>query len=369
MMKAIPTLHGLAESLLAGKRLEHSLCLRFGSCAIRLATNSPQLVENLRRYFRDFLAPEGPVEMEILACESAPLQLDLPLTPKPPDPGKQRVKEEYLELPGGRLVRKRLTGMVFAFGPSLHLAVGPCLANDNQVVNFINSRHIQWLLDQGYLLAHAAGVRGEPGGLALAGFSGMGKSTLALHLVSHGLDFVSNDRLLIRRGQKRLEMQGVAKLPRINPGTALNNPHLLPVIPEEERDQYSSLSPQELWRLERKYDAYLDDCYGPGRFRLTSPMRGLVILNWRGLGGPARLEQVDLSTRHDLLSAFMKSPGLFYLSPQGEPADFSPLSYVQALAGCPVFELSGEPDFAAASRLCLEALRETGAQYFPRVVA
>lgn len=41
-----------------------------------------------------------------------------------PDPGKSKVKEEYADFPDGRLVRKRLTGMVFVFGEGDHLAMG-----------------------------------------------------------------------------------------------------------------------------------------------------------------------------------------------------------------------------------------------------
>ena len=64
-----------------------------------------------------------------------------------------------------------------------HAAVGPCLANDNQIVNFINNRLIEVRLRAGDLLFHAAGVARNGRGLALAGFSGAGKSTLALAIM------------------------------------------------------------------------------------------------------------------------------------------------------------------------------------------
>ena len=53
----------------------------------------------------------------------------------------------------------------------------------------------------------------------------------------------------------------------------------------------------------------------------------------------------------------MKSPGLFYLPVAGQPVDASPQAYLQALANCPVYELLGSPDFAQATKLCLEILR------------
>lgn len=356
MTAHLPSVEQLAQAHLAGWRLERRLWLGFGACRLRLDTQSPALLESLRVYFRGFEAQEGPVDMVVQALEGPPPGLDLPLLAKEPDPGKPRVKEEFCELPGGRLVRKRLTGMVFVFGGDVNLALGPCLANDNQVVNFINSRYIQWLLERGHLLCHAAGVSAPQGGLALAGFSGMGKSTLALHLMSRGLNFVSNDRLLIRPGDGGLCMRGVAKLPRINPGTALTNPDLRTVLPRQDRERYQSLAPACLWTLERKYDVFLDRCFGQGRFQLASSLRALVILNWRATAGGCRLRATDLRARPDLLGAVMKSPGLFYLAPTGRPADASPQAYLKALAGCPTYELTGSPDFEGASQACLGLL-------------
>ena len=299
MMGHGQTLESLAHGLLAGRRLEHPLWLRFGDCRLRLDSDSPDLVASLRSYFSDFCVPEGPVDISVQALEGPALELDLPLVAKEPDPGKPRVKEEFIDLDDGRLVRKRLTGMVFMLGASRHLAVGPCLANDNQVVNFLNSRYIQWLLDRGYLLCHAAAVATSQRGLVLAGFSGMGKSTLALHLMSQGVNFVSNDRLLLRQQDDGLAMHGVAKLPRINPGTALTNTHLVSVLSTEDKERFQALSTPELWTLEHKYNVYLDRCFGPGRFQLAAKTHGLVILNWREKGGGCRLREVDLAQRPD----------------------------------------------------------------------
>ena len=59
-------------------------------------------------------------------------------------------------------MRKRLTGMVFLMADGLNLAVGPCLANVNQVVNFVNSRYIEHLLRSGGLLCHASACARRP---------------------------------------------------------------------------------------------------------------------------------------------------------------------------------------------------------------
>ena len=294
------------------------------------------------------------------------LALPFEFRTKAPEPGKAKVKEEWADVDGGRVVRKRLTGMVMAFGGGEHLVAGPCLENPNQVVNFLNNRYIERKLDQGAILGHAAAVAKSGRGLALAGFSGMGKSTLALHAVSLGADFVSNDRILVQAGSNNQTpgspalIHGVAKHPRINPGTALNNPDLARVVAEEDKARFLALPPAELWALEHKYDAIVEDCFGPGRFRLCAPFSGLVLLNWKRDGGPLRIARVDPGQRRDLLPAVMKSPGLFY--PEAEMREVEELpeaAWIEALKDCVVLEFAGGVDFAAGAEACLEFL-ETG---------
>ena len=60
--------------------------------------------------------------------------IDLRFTAYPPGPGKTRIKDEYVDFPDGRMLRKRLTRMVFLFGGRHNIAVGPCLKNSNQAV-------------------------------------------------------------------------------------------------------------------------------------------------------------------------------------------------------------------------------------------
>ena len=368
MITAEQSLDQLSRQLTAGQALDQRVFLAFGQCRVECRTNEPRLAQRLREYFSDFLAQPGPVHITVDALEGSTLPAGyLPWTIKPPEPGKTRVKEEYVDLAGGRVVRKRLTGLMLLFGGPLNLAVGPCLANDNQVINFVNNRYIQWMLERGWLLCHAAGVAHQGAGLALAGQAGAGKSTLALHLMSLGLNLVSNDRLLIRRLDGAPSMEGVAKLPRINPGTALNNPDLAGVIPDGDRQRFSDLPKDELWQLEHKYDVFLDQSFGPGRFELSAPFDALALLTWRHDGGPYAMEEVDLAARPDLLEAFIKSPGLFYLPEDGLEGDdpslgqvFSPEDFLAVMQGVRIFEFSGGVDFAAAALRLKEFLTTAG---------
>jgi HprK-related kinase B len=138
----------------------------------------------------------------------------------------------------------------------------------------------------------------------------------------------------------------------------LHNPALRKVMSQEEHQRFATLPADELWKLEHKYDAFIDQCFGPGRFRLQAPMHALVLLNWRLDNGPLRVERVDLERRRDLMPAFMKSVGLFYTGEddagQAHPPQPDETAYLRLLNDCPAYELSGGVDFEAAARACLE---------------
>jgi HprK-related kinase B len=344
--------------LLEGATFSQRLRLSFAGVRIDVRSNSPELIARLKRYYLDFLANSGAPDMVVNALECPPPELSLPLTLKEREPGKTQFKEAYADLADGRLVRKVRTDMLFAFGGDEHCAFGPCLENEPQVVNFINNRYIQLVLHRGALLFHAASVALDGYGLALAGFAGAGKSTLALHIMGLGADFVSNDRAMVRLTGDRLEILGVPKMPRVNPGTVIHNESLRPVIPEQERAAYEVMSPAELWSLEHKYDAFIDECFGPNRFKLKGQLALLTILNWRRNSGPVNISWVKLRERPDLLPAFMKDVGLFFEADDPEhELDFSSHAYLDLLDHCRVLELTGGVDFERAARELLGLLQ------------
>jgi HprK-related kinase B len=339
--------------------LTHHLEVTFADVTVVVTSNSQALTEKLGHYYRDFLGDGGATVIEVTAIEAGPPDFDLPFSVHAREPGKTKLKEASIDLADGRVVRKLTTGLVFLFGQGKNYAVGPCIQNDNQIVNFINNRFIEWRLKHGALLFHAAGIAQAGAGLVIAGFSGAGKSTLALEIMRLGTDFISNDRVMVSRDGSGLTMAGVAKMPRVNPGTVLNNPALSSVMNAEDTARFAALPTAELWDLEHKYDAFIDECFGPGRFKLACPMAGLVILRWKRDASPLSASRVDLNQRRDLMPAFMKDVGLFYeFEDPSEPSMASQKAYLDLLGDLPVLEIDGGVDFHKAATECLAFLED-----------
>ncbi len=344
------TVASVSDALIKNQQIRGNIFLELGGwISIEVRSNSLQLISRLERYFQEHLTKGKKADIVIQALEMASPEIPVTYTIKEPDPGKTKIKEEYFDLPDGRIVRKRLTGMVFIFGGEIHLAAGPCLANDNQVVNFINNRFLEHMLLRKGLLAHAAGVCWDDQGMAIAGFSGTGKSTLSLKLLENGATFISNDRLVLRREVQGLRMYGIPKHPRVNPGTLLASPGLSGIIAEKDRLAFLELPDDELWHMERKYDVHVNEIFGAGRFKLDTALKGIAVLTWKRGQEKPHVAQVDFSTRRDLLDAFMKPVGLFFHTDSGVVPDFSPANYIKTMKECPVFEISGGVDFKFAA--------------------
>jgi HprK-related kinase B len=191
------------------------LYLALGECTLRLRSNSTELLAVLTDYFSHVASDARTPDIDIIAIERDAPELGLDFIDWKREPGKTGRKDSYVDLPGGRIVRKVRTGMVFLQSNRQRIAAGPCLKYNNQVINFINSQYMNWLQNRGWLICHAAGLVYRGKCLGIAGFSGGGKSTLMLHLLDNDeMSYLTNDRLFIHAGSGRIMARGIPKLPR-----------------------------------------------------------------------------------------------------------------------------------------------------------
>ncbi|MBW8190242.1 HprK-related kinase B [Neiella marina] len=357
---------------------DQRLLLTLPGMTIDVVSNQLKLLEELADYFRHVatlkpakqaLSTDGSSDTAatIVCIEHANVELDVAWQQWQREAGKTGRKDAFYPLEDGRLLFKVRTGMVFLQSLTYRIAIGPCLANSNQIINFINNQYINKLQQSDWLIGHAAAVTSGSKGMAFCGFSGGGKSTSMLHLMANGrYQFVSNDRLFIRREHGQLQCRGIPKLPRINPGTIINNPALLPIINEQQAVRYKAMHTNELWPLEEKFDADVIRLFGANRINHASSLDFLVILNWQpSNASPCTITQVDIAKRHDLLPALMKSPGPFYQDQTGKflanGADVLTDKalqqvYIDALQGCEVYEVSGGVNFEQLLEHCQRLL-------------
>ena len=320
--------------------------------------NSDTLYQILTQYFSEFLVhtPYNMSDVTITVHDAPAISLPYAFRMQLPSAPHKKIKHEWIDIDGGRVLRNRITHMTYIIGSTEHCIAGPCLETKNQVVNFINSRFINHKVNSGYLLGHGSGVATHGRGMIISGNSGAGKSTLALHMLSSGATFVSNDRVLISKN--RLEnFYGTMQHPRINPGTALNNPNLEHIIESTERARLRRLTAEALWQVESKYDALIPHCFGQNRFVPQAPLSAIAVLDWRRDASPMDISCMNAAESAPYLAHMMKKNDLMHIPLHKGYTEPSIREYIAALDNTPVFVIRGGVDFANATNTLLTFLK------------
>lgn len=352
----------IANQILQGHLItDKQVILDLNGYRIALRSNSDALLEQLEKYF-SHVPGSGEADIEVICIESEVIDPGVEFTDWKREPGKTGRKDAYHDLEDGRLVRKVRTGMLFLQSETNRIAIGPCVEYDNQVINFINAQYMNWLQQNGHLICHASGLVINGQCMAIAGFSGGGKSTLMLHMLAKpGVSYLTNDRLFLSQDSETVIATGIPKLPRINPGTIIHDPMLMPILSKERREELLAMPQDELWHLEEKYDVDVKQLYGDDKISMQEPISTFLILNWKFNDGAAcSIDQVDLKQRRELLSAVMKSPGPFYQFKDGhfftDTMELDEAQYLEMMQGITVYEATGKVDFDYAVKQCIELM-------------
>lgn len=340
----------------------YAITICISDILVRIRSNKGLLIDRLAEYFGRFLSSRKDYAILIDVFETGSCDIDLDFDYPQLATNHPQIKDEYFDFSDGRIIRNLASRVSFILTMYRNIAFGPCIDNLNQIVGFINNRYIEFMLARDGLLFHSSGVCHNGYGMAFSGFSGMGKSTLALKMMGYDdINFVSNDRLILMAEEDDQYMYGVPKMPRINPGTVVNDDNLKKLLDSREMAEFMGMPKNKLWHWEQKYDAPIDRVYGKRRFKLRSRIRSFVILNWTMDGGSFDINEIDLTKRMDLFPAFSKGPGLFYFSLVHQYKTPSFEDYIDGLSGVNIFEIIGGVDFDGAAAVCRGILHETAA--------
>ncbi|MBO1923096.1 HprK-related kinase B [Thiomicrorhabdus sp. 6S3-12] len=359
-----------------------SLELRLSEVSYRLQSNSEVLLQELADYFgnqavwsdKNTDSDKTQTRETVFIYESSLADKLIAATEWQDwkrEAGKSGRKDAVYDLDTAhgklRLLYKVKTGMLFLqpaeANPQFPLmAFGPAEKHPNQIINFILTQYLNRHIRSNWLLGHAAGLQIKQQGVAIAGLSGGGKSTLMLHLLEEGEHFISNDRLLFKAdASDRMQMRGIPKQPRINPGTIVHNPRLHSLISERQRCEFLAMPQEELRALEMKFDAPVDRLYWGNCYLQECELDWIVILNWQASSDEStQVHRTTLQESPHLIPALVKSPGPFYSDASGKFLKNGlipdPLDYQQALGKVAVLELTGKIDFTQAKSLILDQL-------------
>jgi len=257
------------------------LHLKLRDVPVTVRTDSAELLTLLRQYFDGFITPEPEGEGRLVCALKETADIDAARLRDLPRRSGKPAKESYYDTPNGRVVVKKRTGMVIYSDRETRVITGDVVANVNQVINAVQQVYMEEHLDRDFFLLHAAAVASPEGtGVLIASPSGLGKSSAALATMDCGCRFMSNDRVLVTLTPTSAYLVGVPKKPRINPGTVLALPSLRSLLSAEDLDAYSRMDRAELWNLESKLDADVEQLYGSGSLVLEAPLRLVFLLAW-----------------------------------------------------------------------------------------
>lgn len=323
------------------------LNVRFVDVPLRVLASDADICARLSRYYAPWVAEEDQAPLGTIRLIQAAI---------PPGDGFRVIergdgkatKEAVRDVAGGRLILKLRTGMLIGMGATQAFAIGDVKAHLSQAINLINNCYARIILKGGYVLLHASAVSWNGVTVALAGLSGAGKSTAALHLVDQGFRFVSNDRLLARPLGERVEVLGYPKQPRVNPGTLLNHRRLANLLGPERRAELSAMASADLWGLENKLDVDLEQIYGDGTVELRGTLAVLLLLKWKLSGEAFSLRRLDPTSALANVPILRRDLGAFDLEAKSRARAVQELlKFAEVLGRIAVVEVTGKTDFGA----------------------
>jgi HprK-related kinase B len=321
--------------------------LQIGQQAVRVAVSDERLQSLVRDYFAPFLAEPAGQALTIIGVQGEAPALDAAALEDLPRPSG-RPKIAYYDRDGVRTILKKRSGVVhYLYGDSFY-AVGDLARHPQQLLNLVALAMGRAYRRAGAVALHGSAVARDGAAIAFVGHSGSGKSSVGLTAMEYGFDFMTNDRAYLRRRDDGgVEMLGVPKWPRVNPGTLLASERLRALMTDDKLARYEAMRRGELRDIEDKHDVPVESVYGRGRLALRADVDTLYVLAWKWTDEPLSIAPVPRSQVGRLLAPYVKTEA--YDPPQAPV--HSAVTLAMLLDGVRVLRVSGGVDVPGLARL------------------
>jgi HprK-related kinase B len=261
------------------------------------------------------LPPSGPPQV-LIAAQGTPTIGAERLTDVPRRAGGNKpARVATADIDDGRVIVRRETGSVTTIQPDRWVITGDLRANPGEVTRALDAMLSLALVERGYLTLKGSALARAGRGLALVGGPDGARRALAVTLVAHGFQWVTEDLLLVRVASGHVEMRGLPGLLRLGPAAMLAHPALRATLGEDERARYEGKAWRDLRDVETRYVLDTVDAFGPAGIATGGILQMIVALRWRGgdtSGTPAAMP-ISRADAYEALAEATRSFGLYDL--------------------------------------------------------
>jgi len=261
------------------------------------------------------LPPSGPRQV-LIAVQGTPTIGAERLTDVPRRSGAHKpARVATADIDGGRVIVRRETGTVTMIQPDRWTITGDLRAHPGEVTRALDAMLSLSLVERGYLTLKASALARDGRGLALVGGPGGARRALAVTLVGHGFQWVTEDLLLVRVASGHVEMCGLPGLLRLGPAAMLAHPALGAMLADDERAQYEGKAWRDLREIETRYVVDAVDAFGPVGIATGGILQMIVALRWRGgdASGTLAVMPISRADAYEALAEATRSFGLYDL--------------------------------------------------------
>jgi HprK-related kinase B len=228
--------------------------------------------------------------------------------------GKSRVGT--IELPGGRLIYHRESGVATSISPDHWTVTGDLQAHPGEVVRALDAMLSLALVDRGYLTLKGSALVRDGRGIALVGGPDGARRALAVTLVGRGCRWTTEDLLLVRVASGHVEMRGLPGLLRLGPGAMLAHPALYSLLTDDERTRYAGRKWRELREIDTRYVVDAAEAFGAGGIAEGGALQMIAALRWKASaeGEAPSVTALTRSDAYEVLADATRSYGMYDLS-------------------------------------------------------